>query len=191
MLSLKHEKDRFLARYNPHRAVAQAVSDALKSACQHNSLYAVGIPDRGKACVRETWKTLLEELASQYRSSMPVSRRHEADIESIKQMMNKSFANRFRSDRHPIYNYDPRFRISHAQKSLSVFLKHLWCMDVIEAPPQCPVDSIVLERAGLRYPETRWAYVNCIEEHRRKVACLVQCATARGMGLAEWELRTF
>ncbi|HNS22970.1 MAG TPA: hypothetical protein PKH24_20900 [Sedimentisphaerales bacterium] len=72
-----------------------------------------------------------------------------------------------------------------------MFLKHLWCMGRINTPPQCPVDSTILQRAGLRYPMTRWAYVNSMDEHRRKIEYLTRCAVTSGLALAEWELIEF
>jgi hypothetical protein len=192
---LKAAKSAFLNRYNSaccnsDLPLQQAALDALMSASQHNSLYAKSVSERERGCVREYWKTLLGTLAHKYESRVSTSQ-CEADIQELRQTMNEHFADRFRSDRHPKYKYDPGFRISHAQKSLSVFLKHLWCRDMIETPPQCPVDSIILEKAGLRYPVTRWAYVNSIDEHRRKIARLAQCAMACGLELAEWELLKF
>jgi len=190
MTSLEDEKARFLDRYNPCRTDAQAVLDALNSSSEHNSLYALGLSERERARVRETWKALLCELAQKYGRTVSESQ-YEKDIENIKKKMNEQFPNCFRNDRHPIYKYDPGFRISHAQKSLSVFLKHLWCIGGIATPPQCPVDAIILAKAGLRDRDTRWTYVNSIEEHRRKVAFLDECARASCLTLAEWELRAF
>ncbi len=178
---LKREKDKFLERYNPYRTDCQAASDAVKSASQHNALYAVGLSERERACVRETWKALLCEIAHKYRRTIAKSQ-YELDIETLKQRMNKRFRGCLRSD---------GFKVSHAQKSLSVFLKRLWCMGRIATPPQCPVDARILARAGLRDHDTRWTYVNSMEEHRCKVAFLDKCAGASGLTLAEWELKAF
>lgn len=61
------------------------------------------------------------------------------------------------------------FRISHSQKSISVFVKHLWCMDVISEPNICPVDRIILGKTEVRKnKDINWGYVNSIEEHKRK-----------------------
>jgi hypothetical protein len=95
--------------------------------------------------------------------------------------MNKHFSLAFRQEKHPKYSTDPGFRISHAQKSISVFLKHLWCMDIIPQPPQCPVDRMILERAGRRYPDTKWGYVNTIEEHMKKIKHLQDAASKQSL----------
>jgi hypothetical protein len=185
---LQQKKDIFLNRYNAERSLGKANSDAIMSAVQHNSLYDV--PEKERNLIRADWADLLKAISLKYAAPVTASQ-YELDIESLKQIMNERFSGQFRRDRHPKYDYDPGFRISHAQKSIAVFLKHKWCMGAIDVPPQCPVDNIVLEAAGLRYPETKWAYVNTIEEHRVKIAPLAARAQASGLELAEWELVAF
>lgn len=187
---LRGKQDAFLDRYNAARSVAKAESDALMSAAQHNSLYAPGVNEHDRYIVRAKWKEFLNDIAARYKSPVSVAE-YEADVEHLRKMMNARFSKLFRSDRHPKYHYDAGFRMSHAQKSLSVFLKHRWCLGTIDVPPQCPVDARVLHAAGARYPATRWAYVNTIEEHRSQVARLMASAQASGLRLAEWELVTF
>jgi len=187
---LRRKKNEFLARYNSHRSTVQAESDAIKSAVQHNSLYAPGVGERDRVRVGIRWKQLLNDLAAQYKSSVSITK-YEADIGWLCEQMNTQFGVQFRSDRHPKFDYDPGFRISHAQKSLSVFLKHLWCLESISMPPQCPIDSRILEATGVRYPRNRWTHVNTIEEHRAQIAMLTACAKKNGLPLSEWELVTF
>jgi hypothetical protein len=188
---LRRRMDAFLALYNPDRSVKGAEKDALKSAAQHNSLYATGVTERDRCLVRAEWKRLLNDAAKKYESLVSVDE-YEGDIENLCKTMNTKFKRLFRSERHPKFGYDHGFRVSHAQKSLSVFLKHRWCLnDNIKEPPQCPVDARVLKAAGARNQETRWTYVNTIEEHRTKIALLTACATGSGLRLAVWELVAF
>ena len=35
-------------------------------------------------------------------------------------------------------------RIAQCQKSLSLYLKYLWCYGLIETPPVCPIDRVIL-----------------------------------------------
>ena len=58
-------------------------------------------------------------------------------------------------------------------------------------PPQCPVDGKILKIAGCNYPETKWGYVNSIEEHRKKIELLQKKADANNQHIAEWELMQF
>ena len=187
---LKIEKRTFLDRYNPDRTVVQASWDAVNSASQRNRLYARETSDRERCYVRERWRILLEEHAHHYTRTVRTGK-YETDIESLKRIMNERFGNHFATNSHVGRPYDPGFRISHAQKSLSIFLKHLWCMDKIATPPQCPIDARILQRAGGNPLESGWTYVNTIEDHRLMVTHLERQAEATGMSLAEWELIKF
>jgi len=166
---LQEKKNAFLARYNGRRSNAIAVSSGLKAASQRNPLYVAGLPQSARECIREEWRALLRATAAKYESPIGAPE-YEQDIQELKRAMNERFLDCFRSQGHTRSGYDPGFRISHAQKSLSVFLKHLWCMNTIATPPQCPVDRIVLWAAGLSDRETRWTHVNTIEEHRCMIA---------------------
>jgi hypothetical protein len=194
---LKAAKRVFLDRYNYDPTNDEgAAKDALNSASQHNSLYATTVSEKERGRVREGWKSHLRDLARRYESPVWASQEeayntYEADIEELKRRMSKDFADFFRRDRHPRYGYEPGFRISHAQKSLAVFLKHMWCMGKIGIPPECPVDRRILERAGWRCDKSPWTYVNSVEEHRRMIACLAECAKTSRLELAVWELIEF
>jgi hypothetical protein len=187
-VELAEFKETFLNRTNPARTRQRAMQAAIAAASQHNVLYLKELAGESKKEVRSHWENLLNEMCTRYTSRVSASD-YEKDIESLKRDMNDLFADRFYLVPHPRYRYDPGFRVSHAQKSLSIALKHLWCLGKIKPPPpQCPVDRIVLCKAGLRYPETRWAYVNSIQEHRSKIAALSVKADEAGLALAEWEL---
>jgi hypothetical protein len=129
----------------------------------------------------------LEQLASRHAGIVSASA-YESDIETLRAGMNRLFGDRFCAGDHQRYHYDAGFRVSHAQKSLAVYLKHLWCLGRIDAPPECPVDSVVLRNAGLVYPATRWAFVNTMEQHRCQISVLATRAAEAGLSLAEWEL---
>ncbi|MDZ4288683.1 MAG: hypothetical protein U0984_12030 [Prosthecobacter sp.] len=183
-------KRSFLERYNDDRSAVKAASRAIAAASQHNSLYLGDISVTGKARVRTTWSGLLEIIADKYGN--PVSEaEYLTDIQELKRAMNADHAPAFRRNPHPQFNYSPGFRISHAQKSLSVYLKHLWCLGEITVPPQCPVDALILKKAGLRYPRTKWAYIDSIAEHQAKIEVLNRHAAEAGLSLAEWELLQF
>lgn len=64
-------------------------------------------------------------------------------------------------------------------------------MDEVDIPPQCPVDRVVLEMAGLKYDKAKWGYVNSLEEHRRKIDQLIFAKNNDQETLAVWELENF
>jgi hypothetical protein len=181
-------KEAFLKKYNPGRTLEKALSQAIKASVQHNSLYKPNISSISRGLVRREWRKYLEAFVLRYEVRRSVDE-YEQDIQLLKNSMNRRFADSFYPDPHPKFKTAPGFRISHAQKSIGVFLKHLWCMGIVATPPQCPVDGIILEAVGQRYPETKWGYVDTIDEHRRKIASLT--SAAQSVDLAEWELKTF
>ena len=187
---MKTHKQAFLTRYNPQETCERSLSLAISAAVGHNSLYCPNITAHDKKSARGAWAEFLKAKVSEY-STIQTVEKYEMDIEDLKKMMNDNFSSCFNSQIHPIYTTDPGFRISHSQKSLSVFFKHQWCMGKIGTPPQCPVDAIILRHAGMQYPETKWGYVNSLDEHRRKIALLNSAKNDALLTLAEWELRKF
>lgn len=167
----------FLEHYNPETSLECALSSAIKAAVQRNKFYIGGAPRRD---IRDFWKEQLLELQGIYVQERTVAD-YESDITNLRAALNAQFPGCLSC------------RISHAQKSIGVFLKHLWCMEEIPAPPLCPVDSRILRVAGAAYPDTNWGYVNTLEEHQAKVAVLVEAKNqaSPNLSLAEWELGAF
>ena len=169
--------EQFLARYNPKPSVECALSSAIKAAVQHNKLYVGNAP---RANIRSFWRQQLLALQAVYVQQRTVAQ-YEADILDLRTSLNNAFPGLIDC------------RISHAQKSIGVFLKHLWCMELVATPPLCPVDAIILRVAGAKYPETNWGYVNTMAQQQAKVALLVAAMkhAAPQLTLAEWELAAF
>jgi len=182
-------KEEFLNRYNPKRTLEKALSSAISAAVQHNSLYKKEATSKEKESVHCKWMAFLKQKMKDYENEQTV-KKYENDIQELRDLMNGIFSAFFLSKPHPKFKTEPGFRISHAQKSLSVFLKHLWCMGKIATPPQCPVDARILTIAGKKYPDTKWGYVNSIEKHREKISFL-ETAKEESQSLAEWELKVF
>jgi hypothetical protein len=157
LAGLDSKKRSFLRRYNISGTPGEAYSRAVTAASQRNVLYLPDLGQRDRRCVR------LHEITRKYARNGTSDKEYERDVRELSEYMNVHFGAAFRDSPHPRYRYAPGFRISHAQKSLAVALKHLWCMGDVAMPPQCPVDSVVLGAAGARYPDTRWAYVNSVE----------------------------
>lgn len=188
--NVKKSKDAFLNKYNPTRSEEVAVAKAITAALQHNSLYHPDASIEEKAAVRCEWRKFLHGKQQKYQQKRS-SAEYERDVASLKRLMNNKWSEVFRNDQHPKFKTDPGFRISHAQKSLGVYLKHLWCMGNIAEPTQCPVDRIILGKAGARYPADKWGYVNSLGEHRLKIGILLKASSAKKQTIAKWELLNF
>ena len=151
-------KNEFLNRYNPERSEYLALTSGVKAAVQHNALYS---PDANRESIKAFWKEELKKLGIKYRT-VQTEETFIQDVEVLKAKMNKCFPNSFKNTSRK--QLDREFRISHAQKSISVYLKHLWCMGKIVTPPLCPIDRIVLNELNANDP--RWGYVNDIETYK-------------------------
>jgi len=193
LADLKEQQTRFLKRFGSARdmtaAKSLAMRDAVGSAVSKNALYAPKATASDRYYVDTAWKQALEKYAHEY--VKPVSsENYEKDLVKLTAEMNRAFGDHFRQARHPKFGYEPGFRISHAQMSLSLVLKHYWCLGLIAMPPQCPVTRPVLLAARAGEPNSKWTDVNAIEAHRLKVVWLAKAAADEGLELAEWELRT-
>jgi hypothetical protein len=135
------------------------------------------------------WKQMLLTIAAEYAEPAD-SKKYERDLLRLQTYMNRGFSQFFRQARHPKFGYEPGFRISHAQKSLGLVLKHFWCLGLVAMPPQCPVDRPVLVAARAGEPNSKWTDVNSIAAHRIKMEFLADAAAKDGLSIAEWELKT-
>lgn len=190
---MKDAKKAFLDAYNPKRERGVALSEAWGAAVQRNLLYSneVGYLHPKRKEVRVFWEQRVNDISKQDMTS----HQYENSFLDLRDEMNKRFKDSFGVK---------GFRISHAQKGLSVFLKHLWCMDLIEEPPQCPVDRRILveiqkavkdedlKNIGWTRKDFKaiaWTTVDSIEDHR-KIMKAIQ--TIKGaMSFALWELEAF
>jgi hypothetical protein len=80
------------------------------------------------------------------------------------------------------------FRIGSAQKALNLYLKFLWCLDLIPTPPHCPFDSMILSRVP-ECEDIKWTQLDDPLEYRRIVECAKKVAGVAP--LAEWELHVY
>ena len=159
------------------------------SAVTKNALYAPKAKFNQRGEVDAGWKRMLEAYAAEYVE--PVGwERYERDLVKLTAEMNRIYGDHFRQARHPKFGYEPGFRISHAQMSLGLVLKHYWCLGLVAMPPQCPVSRTALVAARAGEPNSKWTDVNAIEAHRLKIKFIVQAAEAEGLEMAEWELKT-
>lgn len=170
-------KEEFVQRYNPKGSVAVAAYSAIAAAARHNELYAESISDSEKQTIRAKWKKKLEEISERYIDPVDLQSFLE-DIVTLQKTMSTEFPRALKE-----------FKISHAQKSLSVFLKHAWCLDLIPEPPACPIDRLVFKLAGVT--NVNWTQVTSIGEYIQHVTVLQSTAERAGMTLAQWELQEF
>ena len=165
-----------------------ALRDAMASATRRNRLYKKGITNEEyrKAYneVYDLWPSLLYDAANEYIE-------HEGMINVdfiVRQMIN--IKNKMSHIENTI------FKLSHAQKSLSVFLKYLWCYGVIVEPPICPIDAKVLEVAkqqdsSLKKKIDIWTNLDDAIIYKDILYSLNKYANSKNKTIVKWELIEF
>jgi hypothetical protein len=174
-------KEEFINKHNPSKTIKKSLSASISASVQHNKLYKSPlISNNIKKQVRDFWSSKLILIKEKYVENNWGSDKHNEIIIDLKNEMNKEFENLI------------DFRISHSQKSISVFFKHLWCLGLINTPPQCPVDRIILTRINLPINERKWGYIDDIEIHKNKIEKIKKTSQKEGyVNISEWELDNF
>lgn len=178
---IESSKLHFLSRYNKRHSIDEAVTRAINSAVLRNQLYRKDIEISIRFEIRDFWRKQLLAISQKYFVNKIDKDIFLEDVLNLKALMNKA---------HSQYFYD-EFRISHSQKSISVYLKHLWCMKKINTPPICPIDRTVLKAAGKKNGDASWTHINDINEYKMKLSWLEEEAIKLDIELAEWELLNF
>jgi hypothetical protein len=192
-MRLDELKKAFLSRFEGRRGdwKEKALRDATTSSSRRARLYRIGLTQRERDEIRTTWWEWLRRGAETYGASRPgraAQAQFEKDICTLRSFMSRNnYAEFWRQE--TVGRYPPGFRVSHAQKSLSLVLKHYWCNGAIEEPPCCPIDRWVLKKA--RDPDPTWTHIDTLPEYHNKLDLIRQAAKDTPFGpisLSEWEL---
>ena len=167
---------------------------AIIAASQHGRLYSPNADSKKKQEFRKLWGELLIELGKKYEKALQTEEQFIEDIQSLKKSLNDNKYKNLLKNNYQDKGYEEGFRLGHAQKSLSIYLKHMWCRgELASRPPVCPIDGVILKSLN-NYDS--WTKVNGLEDKKkiytgyRKHLEMVKTA-ARNDGynsLAEWEL---
>lgn len=184
LIDLELYKKKFLKKYNPNSSKDVALRSAIKAAVQHNKLYVDGLPQSDREDVRTAWKDQMIFHIERLKPLITVEG-FERAVEELWGHMNNQHERYFDKQ-------SGGFRISHSQKSLSVYIKHLWCMNDIDEPEICPVDRIILSNTEAKIKnDISWGSVNSMNEHRRKFSYIQKMAVDGSLSVAQWELISF
>lgn len=183
---IEKAKECFLAKYNPSRSTDVALGLAISVSLQRNPTYSQKHDPLVREAFRAEWRNMLRTV------SLNASLFHEMSQACDLILW-------FRDEmRHKLADgcldaslSDTAFRVSHAQKSIAVYLKHLWCIGLVRTPVLCPVDRRIMTVSNAPYPLRSWTLVDEIDLHKDQVRHLLNCARRSGFSLAEWELLKF
>lgn len=107
------------------------------AAFQHISVYSKEKETKGRKELREKLKVLVQKIVHEEYGRLVSERQHLDNIERIKT----------ESSTWKEKELSFKFSIGVAQKLLNLYLKYLWCLDLLKEndPPHFPVDSIIIK----------------------------------------------
>ena len=159
------------------RTDEDAMREALKSALQQrqNKVYARDEVSNERTEFRAELARLIREEAQYYiRPNQSISDiQHCESIRRISDTLSQRFGNILMGG---------RMRYGTSQKALNLYLKFLWRLGKATTPPHCPVDSNVLEAAGV---SGSWTKSDSEKEYMGWIKGIREKAATRS--LAEWE----
>lgn len=133
--------------------------------------------EKAKRTFREALREQLTILAQNYRTPV-TDADHEKNIQHLCDVLTKHYRAVLKGG---------ALRFGTAQKALNLYLKYLWCLGEIKAPPHCPFDAEIIGKVR-SYAGPTWTNLERVEDYRD----LVKAATpADGSSLADWELRVY
>lgn len=156
----------------------ECFSLTLMAVVQRGNLYRKGSTEKIRKEFHRELRQELERLVPQYRTAVTEDD-HLRNIvglaDGLSQSQKKALAG-------------GRFRIGSAQKALNLYLKYIWCLGDIPAPPHCPFDYQVISRLP-GCENQKWTRIDSLDDYR----ILVEAARreASGRSLAEWELQLY
>jgi hypothetical protein len=156
----------------------KAMRETLQATLKRNPTYAASAGDQAqRQPFRDRLAELVRECARQY-TTVVDDGKHVDNIAQISSVLSSEFAPILRAG---------RCRIGTSQKALNLYLKYLWCLGKLDAPPpHCPIDRNILQAAGI---EGKWTELDSCKEYMQWIGRLRECAKAKGYGqLQEWEL---
>lgn len=141
----------------------------------YNSMATKGEKDSFK---QELFTFTSQLIDQEYQISTPSETKH---LENIQRLI--SFTRKF-SDALA----GGRLNFGRAQKVLNLFLKYRWCIKTAATPPHFPVDRLIQQKLGIKFPPS-WTAWKDESEYNELIALAKRRAQEEGFDtIAEYEL---
>lgn len=176
------------------RALRSAINTAVRRTIGH-PVYSASHLHRKEAV--EAWRDKLVELGNKYLYEQQNMDIFVDDVLELREYMTNKFKDQ------DVFT-DNIFRLGQAQKSFSIYLKVLWCENVIRfTPPACPIDARIiytsknylknkpdrhLSTEEKKTLETKWSYLNDSDVYKDILALVKEVSDDSNESLAIWEL---
>ena len=169
------EKWRFIHEY-------VIIPDSINAAFQRASIYDKQADDYARETLRGFVSGKLSGLQKEYSFGNMSDDDHCNNISGLAESINNEYAEIL---------IRKKFRIGVAQKLLNIYLKYLWCMNIISNPPHCPFDSGIVSLLEGDARNYLWTKSDSIVEYRNVVYAAREKAKFSNQSLAEWELTEY
>ena len=153
----------------------EAIRESRNSALQRNKVYRDRVSEGKRLAFRTEWAKLLRIESESYMASNLCASdvAHCEVINRIADNLSRTFGEIL---------VEGKLRYGTSQKALNLYLKYLWRLGKVAAPPHCPVDSIVLGAASI---EGSWTKCNSEQQYMQWINALR--LKAKPLSLSEWE----
>ena len=147
--------------------------NTINAAFQHGKVYANNLSSNDKKTLKDAIKTKLEELSKNYFNDVTVAQ-HIENIRNLAQTISQNHRDKLKGH---------RLRIGTAQKMLNLYVKFLWCLNEIEEPVHCPIDSIVLKKINFN---RNWTDLDSIDDYK-EIILKIREHLQENETIANWE----
>ena len=176
-------------------ALRSAIYSATHTRSKNNHVYKESV---NKKAIIDFWKSKLLEFVFKYKDKLKNRRFFFLCVKNLKNDIDSKFSDSFEGN---------GIRIAQCHKSLSVFLKWLWCCNLIDfEPPVCPIDRTVLNhcRKKLYRSDSKdiqiinkvfdcggWGRINDIQEYKNLDKVIQKLSKREELSPSVWELSIF
>jgi hypothetical protein len=77
-----------------------------------------------------------------------------------------------------------------AQKLLNLALKYYWCLDLVNEPPHCPIDRLIISKTSYN-GKINWTQIIKRAQYEGIIRELAVLAGDEGLSIAQWELKHY
>jgi hypothetical protein len=165
---------------------------SLKAANTRNSIYEKHAEEKEKENFNTDLKKEIIKYAEKYKEEISENDHYKNIVE----------ISRIISDKHSTILINKRYRIGNSQKLLNMYLKYLWCIELVKLPPHMPVDGKILEtfkerhkseknqekRKNIKILDTKWTAIDSIEKYREIIECIKQFEIKNSLAEEELEM---
>ncbi len=147
---------------------------------QRAGVYMADVVDEIKSEFREAIRNKISNIVlNKYKETSVTSAAHIKTLIDVKKWIDANYS-------HILTDGEIKFGV--VQKLMNLYLKYQWCLGLVNMPPHCPFDRIIISEMKLHKPPA-WTKMNSVETYKMLVNKASELAGKKA--IAEWELDVF